>query len=340
MKIKVIALCSVFFVSPTVFGMSLKDMLKEAAKIQAEKNKKESQQEQVIAPTPTETKNTQDLLSSEAVSNEKEDGIWQKEFWQDSNTGLTWRTCIVGSYFTPNNDSDRGYCETSQYGKASTWAEMILFVDELKLADHDDWRIPTQKEFSNLYSTDNAKRLSELGWVYLWTSTPSDKPESADEVVMVYSNKGEGGELKNISKDKGYKAYAYVVRGGVSDGTFENMVNVAKSDLIKKQKKDQELARTERQAQEKMALKAEQDRQAYYAKIVAFRKSVRVGDYTKQGLVIGIKDSLVKVQQYGKQCIEYSSNINSYNKSYDCLRMQKVVTGEAWIKRDEILPAQ
>ena len=315
-------------------------MLKEAAKIQAEKNKKESQQEQVIAPTPTETKNTQDLLSSEAVSNEKEDGIWQKEFWQDSNTGLTWRTCIVGSYFTPNNDSDRGYCETSQYGKASTWAEMILFVDELKLADHDDWRIPTQKEFSNLYSTDNAKRLSELGWVYLWTSTPSDKPESADEVVMVYSNKGEGGELKNISKDKGYKAYAYVVRGGVSDGTFENMVNVAKSDLIKKQKKDQELARTERQAQEKMALKAEQDRQAYYAKIVAFRKSVRVGDYTKQGLVIGIKDSLVKVQQYGKQCIEYSSNINSYNKSYDCLRMQKVVTGEAWIKRDEILPAQ
>ena len=340
MKIKVIALCSVFCVSPTVFGMSLKDMLKEAAKIQAEKNKKESQQEQVIAPTPTETKNTQDLLSSEAVSNEKEDGIWQKEFWQDSNTGLTWRTCIVGSYFTPNNDSDRGYCETSQYGKASTWAEMILFVDELKLADHDDWRIPTQKEFSNLYSTDNAKRLSELGWVYLWTSTPSDKPESADEVVMVYSNKGEGGELKNISKDKGYKAYAYVVRGGVSDGTFENMVNVAKSDLIKKQKKDQELASTERQAQEKMAVKAERDRKAYYAKIVAFRKSVRVGDYTKQGLVIGIKDSLVKVQQYGKQCIEYSSNINSYNKSYDCLRMQKVVTGEAWIKRDEILPAQ
>ena len=61
--------------------------------------------------------------------------------------------------------------------------------------------------------------------------------DAYDEVVMVYENKGEGGEFKNASKDKGYKTYAYIVRGGVSDGSFENMVNVAKLDLLKTQKK-------------------------------------------------------------------------------------------------------
>lgn len=161
-----------------------------------------------------------------------------------------------------------------------------------------------------------------------------------------------------------------LVRGGQPNDLFSDIVEIAKVEIKKarqyKEKLKEDAEKEEEKAKEQLKkeeeyrkewlkqaklkydedvakgkenmIKIQQNKKVYAEKTIELRKRVKVGDYTKQGLVIAINGTLVRVQQYGRQCIRYSSSFNKYNNSYDCVDYQKIITGEAWVNRNELLP--
>ena len=285
--------------------------------------------------------------------------------WQDPDTGLMWNKCPMGAKWNPERYEKTG-CDL-EFRKERTWGEAILYIKDASLYGYNDWRMPTLQEFNTLYlglvsnCAENKKSINladkNAPFVYgcgklkvqtdsligfyesyspYWTSSVSSSSENGVALTMSYENIIGGPADRPKSNQLG----TFMVRGGVSNGSFERSVEIAKSDLAKEQEKEKELADASRKRQELENQKNEKLRQAYNEGVVQFQKKIKIGDYTNKGLVIGIKGQLIRVQQYGSQCVYYSPNVNPHSHRPDCLKAEKVVTGEAWVNRNELAPVK
>lgn len=305
--------------------------------------------------------------SQSSISKEPKDGM-SKGMWKDSKTGLIWNTCQLGAKWEDDNNS----CYRL-YARQFLWADAILNVKGLDLYGYQDWRIPTIKELNTIFSgydecnkakveipiqnrdsrtkecvrtvKDSDKFHGHYGKI--WTSSQAD--DLKDGVVFLDLDSYITGLVSVPRREENVRIHpmnrthryaVYLVRGGVSDGTFESSVKLAESDIEYEKNQKSKLEEMANKKQEQKNDENRKKQEIHKSKLESFRKNIQVGTYTKQGLIIDIKDTLVKVQQYGKQCVDYSSHLNPYNKSYDCLKTQKVVTGEVWMRKDEIFPVE
>lgn len=132
----------------------------------------------------------------------------------------------------------------------------------------------------------------------------------------------------------GWIAEMLMVRGGTPSPEYLDALQVAKDTIARRKIKEQQTALA---AQEDNAKLAEAQKK-YAADLQAFRKSIKQGDKVANGLVIAVKGNLIRVQTSGKQCTEYSYNVNPYSHQHDCIRSITVATGEQWMNRDDVMP--
>ena len=104
----------------------------------------------------------------------------------DSKTGLMWQDNSAAK----NTKKD--------------WQGALAFCKELRLAGHDDWRLPSIKELQNIVDIRGFKNVGGSG--YYWSSTAH---ESSDEFAWIMNFK-RGYEYNNY---KTYKRYVRCVRG-------------------------------------------------------------------------------------------------------------------------------
>ncbi len=268
------------------------------------------------------------IQKEQAPKPKLEDNPNAQATWTDPSTQLIWSTCYLGQAFDTNTGECKGYRADID------WADAMMMAKKANLYGFNDWRVPTAQEYKTALKRKDIGAPSILSYQHdrLWASTLGKN--SATDVVII--NTDFEAELIDADRLKGNRdiynghkgVYSLLVRGGTSNGDFEKGIILAQSDLDMAQKAAQALADKARKRQEDSL----RQQQAAIEMVAKFQKNIKVGDYTKQGLVIAIKGSLIKVQQYGKQCIEYFQN------SGGCYKWQKFVAGEAWVNRSELLP--
>ena len=99
-------------------------------------------------------------------------------------------------------------------GKDMTWDEAKAYVENLKIAQCDDWRLPNVDELKRLVKiikADTSKWLGTNGFMNIqdnvyWTA--SDYPKAVAGVWVVYWEDGSAG-----GSDKSDKGYIWAVRG-------------------------------------------------------------------------------------------------------------------------------
>ncbi len=341
-----------------VYCGSFKDRLREGLKKvleeQPESAEPTSDQEQVDDPT-------QKVSSSFVLELSFADRELMKQgMWRDPKTDLIWMRCSLGQVWSGTQ------CEGEPVNY--TWLNAVLYVKDLNLLGHNDWRIPTKEEFVTIFNCDDGCSQFEesvFSREVFMTPNVQDYEYHTSSIKINYYKEREPLILLNATRYIGenmtrpgsiagvvLEHRLILVRGGKPNELFNNVVEIAKTaikQMQEDQKKSEERAEISKRENEEYAAKEvenrklqliriQQAKQVYAAKTVELRKSVKVGDYTKQGLVIGINGALVKVQQYGRECIRYGSGFNRYTNSYDCVDWQKVITGDVWVKRNELLP--
>lgn len=337
-----------------LYALSLKDVLKEAAKGASRPN---PQQAQATEPA--------DSGAPPVSGNRTPGGGLEVDFpnqgtWTDPRTGLMWSRCKVGMSW----DESRNSCELySDHADMKPWADAVLKVSKLSLFGYSDWRIPTVQEFATVYygrerdvpgcnsihqvdlmhkdgkfdlgcgeRSADRKLFPGINGEIIWTATAS--PEGRDKVMVLVASESETGGFESRPKtpDKFGHNY-YVVRGGSGPNFFTDAVSAAQEDKTLEQQVAKAADDAKKAQQAQAAQQAEQDRKAYQIRVAAFQRSLNAGDRAKQGLVIKVSGDLALIQQSEKRCVNPSAS------GYTCFRWQEFATGEIWIRRSEVLPA-
>ena len=104
----------------------------------------------------------------------------------DNKTGLMWQD------------------DSAAKNTKKDWQRALALCNDLHLAGHDDWRLPSIKELQNIVDIRGFKNVGGSG--YYWSSTAH---ESSDEFAWIMNFK-RGYEYNNY---KTYKRYVRCVRG-------------------------------------------------------------------------------------------------------------------------------
>ena len=168
---------------------------------------------------------------------------------------------------------------------------------------------------------------------HLWTSTHCDfrRGDGYECALTVYFGNPAYRSNSTFIRSKhswlGTGELVRLVRGGQL--TISQKEEFTKREILQAEKEVREAALKAEQEREEVARrnKEENERQAKYQK---FRKHMKEGDDTTDGVVIEIKGSLVKIQTNDSQCTQ---------RDYDGGCRNYVNTPvEKWFKKSEIYP--
>lgn len=329
------------------YGFSLKDALKETARVLAEDASKSQQvgpaggsaaQSAAAEGAPS---STPVLSAPYAVSPDNE--LMRQGMWRDSRTGLVWFRCHVGQAWSGTACSGGRLFES--VGQA------MLGVSQLDVGGHTDWRLPSLEEMETIRHCDNKRGfVTEYGHKDYQAQDGTTKrsfgvcqdgePEIGTEVIfpevgysywLLGSQPGQGVLMKQnavmyIGSDPS-SARAMAVRGGKPAAFYAQSLAEMKAKSGKRMAAEGEAAKLKQQQSVEFERKTRE-----------LRGSVKPGDRVAQGLVLAVKGDLVRVQTYGKQCSSWTATLNPYTGKPDCRRYDMVVSGEQWVRRDELSP--
>lgn len=292
-------------------------------------------------------------------------------YWTDPKTGLTWSRCLLSTSWEYGRCS-QNYPEQYSWADAVLKVnDLTLFgyddwrlptVQELNTvfygrrnqdgtacgtgAPRFDLTNTNAPIYIGCGSTDGPDDVfKNAAYETLWTSSPGKDPSRTALSLATSSSEASGGvrEEDRLSSPNSLPQdphpltlRALVVRGGTSNGVFESSVKLAQADLLYFNKGRNQYADQVRQQRAAVALEAQERIQRANAANEKVRKSLKVGDRVKEGLVLEIKGELVKVQRYGKECKNYSAAIIPRTGERVCLAWMQVATGEEWMRRDEV----
>lgn len=234
----------------------------------------------------------------------------------NTRNGLIWKRCAEGS------DYGNGICTGS--GTKVNWKSSKLIAQGNRFLNKSDWRLPSKEEFEEVLGTYDecqnnpegeyaaSKAIALAGGIFWSSSSDVDKPNLAWTVNFDFGTP----YRDNISNSY----YVRLVRngnmlGGKATLEFSNELRDKVTKLA--HQNDLEVAR---QGQEV------KDRER---KVAAFRKSLKEGDETTDGMVIEVKGNLIKIQTTYAKC-----TVTGFN---GCLK-SKDIYEEKWVKRSEIFP--
>lgn len=292
-------------------------------------------------------------------------------YWTDPKTGLTWSRCLLSTTWEDGSCSNN-YPE--KYSWADVVLKVndltMLGFDDWRLPTVQELNTvfygrmkPDGTPCSNSspkfdLADKNAAIYVGCGsndgpdgvflnasYETLWTSTPG-KDTARTAISLETSTSAASGGVREEDRLSSPNSLpqnpnpltlrALVVRGGTRNGVFENSVNLAKADLQYFDKGRSQYADQVRLQRAAVAQEAQERVQRVNAANEKVRKNLKVGDRVKEGLVLEIKGELVKIQRYGKECKNYSAAIMPNTGERVCLAWKQVVTGEEWMRRDEI----
>lgn len=327
------------------YGFSLKDALKETARAIAEDASRSQpagssggDAGQAVGSTTSSKPPTSNVYAASP-----DDELMKQGMWRDARTGLVWFRCHAGQIWSGAACTGGRLFETVD--------QAMLGASQLGVGGQTDWRLPTLDEVETIRHCDNKRGfVTEYGHSDYQAQDGSTKrsfgickegePEIGTEVIfpevgysywMLGSLPGQGVLMKQnavmyIGRDAS-PARAMAVRGGQPIASYAQRLAEVKA------KNGQKVAA------ESAAINAKQQKAVEYErKTKELRSGVKPGDRTAQGLVLAVNGDLVKVQTYGKQCASWTAVLNPYTGKPDCRRYETVVSGEQWVKRDELRP--
>ena len=229
-----------------------------------------------------------------------------------------------------------------RYAKGSE--DEALYIQRKQIADQQKTALsdlPTNFEFGCVngeYPTFDASifRFSDMSF---WTA--EYEPSKGTDLSLGFP--GYAKLVRHISNwesanysiaGPGWIAEMLMVRGGTPSPEYLDALQVAKDTIARRKIKEQQAAVAAQESNAKLA----EAQKKYAADLQAFRKSIKQGDKVANGLVIAVKGNLIRVQTSGKQCTEYSYNVNPYSHQHNCIRSITVATGEQWMNRDDVMP--
>ena len=282
--------------------------------------------------------------------------LMPKGMWKDPATGLIWDRCSLGQ--TWNGQTCTG--SAAQY----SWDAVVSAIRQHNRGGYADWQLPNVAQLRTLIqcskgfdvnrsSTVKSNSFEGLGdFKFAQCAIGSDKPTlnsqtfpntpsnsywSASPYVI---NKFDYGliwgvefgdvDLMRVLKDvRTESLYVRVVRTSNSLGSevLQKIFN-APFVLENQQNKVIEEERARRQAINSQQRTREQA--AYQQRVADFRRSIRAGDDTSQGLVTEVRGDLIKVQMNRRSC-------TSSTYSGICVNWTNTPV-EKWVKRSEVLP--
>jgi hypothetical protein len=279
-----------------------------------------------------------------AIQANPDDPLMKQGMWQDSRTGLIWSRCEVGQKW------DGTACQgiTSSF---NTLEDAMVGATEVQLGGFRDWRVPTLDEINGIRHCDNEggfykegirneKYLGDDGLekTALNSCEKGGDPEIGSASIFPVVNsmdesKGawlfdtkpgviwrlQFGKLFSFNTDSSFPSQLRVVRGGKPTSAYENQLAQAQA------KNGQQVAARKVTEQAKQQQAAEYER-----KTQELRKTVKPGDRIAQGLVLAVNGELVQVQTYERICASKTG--------LTCWRYEVVVSGEKWLRRDELRP--
>lgn len=312
-------------------------------------------------------------FSSNPMSNmsDADKQLMANGMWRDPKTGLTWMRCILGDKWDgtscTGNGSNRDFLGDAaalavsklDFGGHKDW-RIPTIADLYGLYDSSGCDTNTEKRVYSIPSNGGHGEISALATCWSSNTTPLNpsiflverKPQDQMEFMSAsYSCRtpdkepdwakkesfqsrweiGFSGQGRAIycSYDRNFGPTSYsfryvlMVRGGQSTGEFENILSVA-------QKNNQAIEQKNAEA----AVIAQQRMELQHKRKTAFRKSVKPGDNSAQGLVIEVRGDAVRVQATETNCT--MRDAHQYGNG-TCRQWERQLV-EKWIQRSSLTP--
>lgn len=293
--------------------------------------------------------------------------------WTDPNTGLTWVRCPLGQLWDTANQVcskiDKPIWLTWDEAVLSVKNKTLYDYNDWRIPTAPEIStIFINKDCENTPTIDISRKdsayrgcdylsppngvfdIPEISTLSIWTVTPSQYPSYPPTPRMVvlaadssgkfsFSTRIRFPETQSITpigweRSADFQSNVYLVRGGPSNGAFDEANAIAQADLkVLKERKSKSVTQQQATTQ-----RAQQDKQQRDAKLEKFRVAIKAGDRVKQGLVLEVKGELINVQTHEKQCTDYSAHINPWSGQPDCIQYKTVSSGQQWFKRNELMP--
>lgn len=278
---------------------------------------------------------------------------YQKELmanglWYDERTGLIWDRCSVGQ--TWNGTTCAGDVQRLEYEELK---DLVSELNSRSYLGSNQWRIPTILQLHTLVRCSNWDSFREIpsqpfsnSIIKVWakcTGSPAELRELSDKPMInetIFPNLPRGyASYSNIGKWSHRYYYSSIKDDNtgnywgsdIDNGhvyTLSDSDNYARLVIDIYSKNFEAYQNLLFNNHSSKLQKTENERQI---KIEKFRKNLKVGDDTTTGMVIEIKDNLIKIQTNDNQCSQrdYKNNcINWIN-----------TPAEKWVKRNQLYPA-
>lgn len=281
------------------------------------------------------------LIKERAAYQVSPDDVLMKQgMWKDPRTGLVWSRCKLNEAWTGAT------CAAKKGPSSSSLEEAVIAAYKLRLGGFEDWRAPTideinglshcidrggfdTKDFREYRGDDGTPKRAYLsckevqGDGYLPViGTPEIFPtiRHAKGVWLT----GFDSEAEQVLRDKSvyavFSGSGMAVRGGKPAPFYAQ--KLAQAQVVD----------AKAQAAQAAKAQAKQQEEAEYARRTnELQKNLKPGDRVAHGLVLEVKGDLVKLQTHELRCV-------SRHYSGGCERADVLVTGEKWVRRDEIRP--
>lgn len=361
-----------FAVTQQAYCFSLKDALKETVKVIADSAKEGAQgegqaqssavqddgQDQTGPSRPVQTAQSKKAMLNGGDVKVNPDDLKKQGMWQDPRTGLIWSRCLVGVTW------DSSDC-APQWKQVGSLLEAVYAASEVRVGGYSDWRVPTPEEIDSLRDCSNQQGPGDGITEYpgndgatratftkcKWGGEPK---LGSKETFSSWTNMNKSnwlvspdpkrpwvvfdGVLKPFDEQlAGYLAIR-VVREGKIPAFYSQLLSQAQAFHEKQMAGNKVKQQEAQQAAMARAQAKQQEAAEYQRKAKEMQRNVKPGDRTPQGLVLEVKGDLVKVQTYARECATYRAVRNPISGQFDCEVHQMVVSGEKWIRRDEIRP--